>query len=252
MVNRCFFLIFCICISLNLYSCSCNKGTSEDPPVEETPPPKKDDMPDLVPTPTSSGKIKITLKNVRINADDDEWLDQLGIGKTEGKAAVVNSLHPRSMMGEGIDFELSMWAMANGINTSWNNNPNVIFFKKYESSREGLMNLNASFSGINVPFGCIFLVDGPLPMNTIGLEESSKAIEDLYYDILKSTPRTIRKIVLCAVSTGKLAADGTTIGTHKPFTKAQWIRHIYNGIHKGINRYKTDFPNRPLEIVLNN
>lgn len=118
--------------------------------------------------------------------------------------------------------------------------------------RGSLLNLNASFSGLDVSFGCIFLLQGPNPECTAGLEESSKAVEDLYYDMLNSTPKSIRKIVLCAASTGKLAADGTTIGTHKPFTKEQWLRHIYNGIHKGINRYKTENPNRPLEIVLNN
>lgn len=76
-----FFLIFCVCAFLNFHSCSCKKGGSEEPTAEETPPKKEYEMPDLVPMPTSAGKIKITLKNVRINADDDAWLEQLGIEK---------------------------------------------------------------------------------------------------------------------------------------------------------------------------
>ena len=132
---------------------------------------------------------------------------------------------------ESIDFEISMWAMANGIKTNWNphQNSKVFFIKKYENSWRSMI---GHLSVISAPFGCIFLVQGPNPTCTVGLEESSKLVEDLYYDMLKNTHPKIRKIVLCAVSTGKLAAGGTTVCTepHNKFTKEQWIRHIYNGI----------------------
>lgn len=246
-------ILFCALLFFSFSGCSCNNGGSENPDVEEAPPNKKEEMPDLVPTPTSAGKIKITLKNVRINADDDDWLAQLGIEKDGGKAAVVNVLHPMGRMGEGIDFEISMWAMANGIKAIWREaqNSKVFLFKTYQNAMRGPA---GSLACTNVPFGCIFLVEGPHPKCTTGLEESAKAIEELYYDMLCNTPKTIRKIVLCAASTGKLATDGSTIGDgpEKKFTKAQWIRHIYNGMHRGMNRYITENPNRVLEIVLNN
>jgi hypothetical protein len=220
-------ILFCALLFFSFSGCSCNNGGSENPDVEEAPPNKKEEMPDLVPTPTSAGKIKITIKHVRINTEDDDWLEQLGIEKNGGKVAVVNSLGPKLQMGDGIDKGLSIWALVEHIKTPWCDNPKMVIIKNYQDAIGGPV---GRLAGLYVPFGCIFLVHGPNPKCTTSLEESAKAIEELYYDMLCNTPKTIRKIVVCAASTGKLAMDGSTIGDgpEKKFTKAQWIRHIYN------------------------
>lgn len=78
----------------------------------------------------------------------------------------MNSLGPSLKMGDGIDEGLSMWALVEHIQIPWYDNTNRVIIKTYENAIRGPA---SSLAGLDVPFGCIFLVHGPHPKCTTGL-----------------------------------------------------------------------------------
>jgi O-acetyl-ADP-ribose deacetylase (regulator of RNase III) len=256
-----YFFLVGLCVVISLQSCNCiNNGTSGDPLQDHVIP-----TPDLIPIPTGPN---IRQENVLID-DKDDWLDTLGIVRGDDNTMVVNSTNkPLEGGGGGIDGALIDWVAAQKTDQKaqipWKCNtlmairkgvPVLFSPRPVDSASITIVN-TGEFVFIGVDrLGFITLAVGPKASEVTTLAETSKMIEDLYYQILKlaRNPRVgCKKIVLCAISTGHAAGDGKESNTGKSFTKEQFIRYVYNGMHAAINKFTATYPNSEVEIILNN
>jgi O-acetyl-ADP-ribose deacetylase (regulator of RNase III) len=245
-------------------SCQCNNPNTEEPAPNPTTPALNPTPPTPPPTPPGGGTVdEITLvpiptgviqKTVTIDSSD-EWIKKV-LGETWwcANACVVNAENTGLGGGGGIDGALISWANAKGITTPWNKNENVK--SPYDDTRVTSVGVGG-YAVCKVNQGriySIYLAVGPQANQVDTLAKTSKMIEDLYYGMLNKANNTgISHIVLCAVSTSLFASSGKEKETGKLFTKEQFIRSAYNGMHNGINRFKKDRTGGTLNhIILNN
>jgi O-acetyl-ADP-ribose deacetylase (regulator of RNase III) len=196
------------------------------------------------------GKGDLSVGTAMIDgAGSDSWINQLKIDKTKKETVFVNASNENiTSPGGGLDGALAGWATNNSI-TPWKN-PQALL----PGGAAAPNSLSAGqFAIVAGNFGYIYLAVGPRATNVNTLAKTSKLLETLYANILDQAQKDgMKKVVLPAVSTAIFAGKGTESETGKPFTKDEFLYHVYLGMHDGIEKFRTSHPGHTLKIILNN
>jgi hypothetical protein len=179
----------------------------------------------------------------------DSWLGQLKVDKKKKKIVIVNASNENiTSPGGGLDGALAVWARNNKIIPWTNPAPQL------PSGGPAPSTLSVGqFAVVSTDFGAIYLAVGPRASGVATLAKLASMLENLYFNILdKAQQDGMKRVILSAISTSIFADPGVGSEDGKAFSKEEFIDHVYQGMHKGIEKFRAAYPGHRLKIILNN
>jgi hypothetical protein len=195
----------------------------------------------------NKGDLKVG--EAMINDATDGWLNQLKVDKSKKKIVIVNASNENiTKPGGGLDGALATWAKNNKI-TPWTKPA-----PQLPSGGPAPTVLSAGqFAVAATNFGDIYLAVGPRPSGVATLAKLVSLLENLYFNMLSKAEQDKRKhIILPAISTKLFAGAGVGSEDGKAFSEEEFVDHVYQGMHKGIEKFRADYPGHGFKIILNN